>query len=40
MGLNNDKGSFVSVLNQLKIVYKNLFSLCFGLEGRYISIWV
>ena len=38
MGLNNDKGSFVSVLNQLKIVNKNLFSLCFGLEGGYMSL--
>ena len=38
MGLNNDKGSFVSVLNKLKIVNKNLFSLCFGLEGGYMSL--
>ena len=38
MGLNSDKGSFVSVLNQLKIVNKNLFSLCFGLEGGYMSL--
>lgn len=38
MGLNNNKGSFVSVLKQLKIVNKNIFSLCFGLEGGYMSL--
>lgn len=38
MGLNNGKGSFVNVLNKLKIVNKNLFSLCFGLEGGYMSL--
>jgi hypothetical protein len=38
MGLNNNKGSFISVLNELKIVNNNLFSLCFGLEGGYMSL--
>ena len=38
MGLNNDERSFVSVLKKLKIVNKNLFSLCLGLEGGYMSL--
>ena len=38
MGLNNDKGSFINVLYNLKIVNRNLFSLCFGLEGGYMSL--
>jgi len=38
MGLNNDKGSFTNVLYNLKIVNRNLFSLCFGLEGGYMSL--
>jgi hypothetical protein len=38
MGLNNDKGSFINVLKHLNIVNKNLFSLCFGLEGGYMSL--
>ena len=38
MGLNNDKGSFINILYNLKIVNRNLFSLCFGLEGGYMSL--
>ena len=38
MGLSNNKGSFTSVLYNLKIINKNIFSLCFGLEGGYMSI--
>ena len=38
MGLNNDRGSFSSVLYNLKIINSNIFSLCFGLEGGYMSL--
>ena len=38
MGLSNDKASFIDVLYNLKIVNRNLFSLCFGLEGGYMSL--
>ena len=37
IGLNNDKGSFTSILYNLKIIKKNIFTLCFGLEGGYMS---
>ena len=37
IGLNNDKGSFTNVLYNLKIIKKNIFTLCFGLEGGYMS---
>ena len=38
MGLNNDKGAFTNVLYNLKIIKKNIFTLCFGLEGGYMSL--
>ena len=38
MGLNNDKGSFINVLYNLKIINNNIFSLCLGLEGGYMSL--
>ena len=38
LGLNNDKGSFSSLLFNLKIINKNIFSLCLGLEGGYMSL--
>ena len=38
MGLNNNKGSFIDLLYNLKIIDKNIFTLCFGLEGGYMSI--
>lgn len=38
MGLNNFKSSFNSILYNLKIINKNVFSLCLGLEGGYMSL--
>ena len=38
MGINNKKRSFVSLLYNLKIINKNIFSLCFGKDGGYMSI--
>ena len=38
MGLNNSGKSFVSILYRLKIINKNLFSLCFGQNDGYFSI--
>ena len=38
MGINNDKGSFINVLKNLKIIDKTIFSLCFGPEGGYMSL--
>ena len=38
MGLNNDQGSFPTLLYNLKIIKRNLFSLCLGLEGGYMSL--
>ena len=38
MGLNNGKGSFIDVLYNLKVVDRNLFSLCLGLDGGYMSL--
>ena len=38
MGINNEKTSFISLLYNLKIIKKNIFSLCFGLEGGYMSL--
>ena len=38
MGINNDKGSFINVLRKLKIIDKNIFSLCFSPEGGYMSL--
>ena len=38
MGINNEKRSFVSLLYDLKIINKNIFSLCFGIDGGYMSI--
>ena len=38
MGLNNDKGSFINALYNLKIINRNIFSLCLGLEGGYMSL--
>lgn len=38
LGLNNEKGSFSSLLFNLKIINKNIFSLCLGLEGGYMSL--
>ena len=38
MGINKDKGSFINILKELKIIDKNIFSLCFGPEGGYMSL--
>jgi len=38
MGLNYAKGSFIDVLYNLKVIDRNLFSLCLGLDGGYMSL--
>ena len=38
IGLNNEETSFISLLYKLKIINKNIFSLCLGLEGGYMSL--
>jgi hypothetical protein len=38
MGMNNDPKSFISLLYNLKIINQNLFTLCFGLRGGYMSL--
>ena len=38
LGLNNEETSFISLLYNLKVIKKNIFSLCFGLEGGYMSL--
>ena len=38
MGLNNEDNSFISLLYNLKIIDKNLFSLCLGSERGYMSL--
>ena len=38
MGMSNNKKSFISLLYNLKVVNRNIFSLCFGLRGGYMSL--
>ena len=38
MGMNNEETSFISLLYNLKVIKKNIFSLCFGLKGGYMSL--
>ena len=38
MGMNNDPKSFISVLYNLKVINNDLFTLCFGLRGGYMSL--
>lgn len=38
MGLNNEETSFISLLYKLKIINKNIFSICFGHSGGYMSL--
>ena len=38
MGMNNNPKSFISLLYNLKIINRNIFSLCFGLRGGYMSL--
>ena len=36
--MSNNKKSFISLLYNLKVVNRNIFSLCFGLRGGYMSL--
>jgi len=38
MGMNNHPKSFISLLYNLNIINRNLFTLCFGLTGGYMSL--
>ena len=38
MGMNNNPNSFISLLYNLKVINQNLFTLCFGLRGGYMSL--
>jgi hypothetical protein len=38
LGVNNNEKSFISLLYNLKIINRNIFSLCFGLRGGYMSL--
>ena len=38
MGMSNNPKSFMSLLYNLKVVNRNIFSLCFGLRGGYMSL--
>ena len=38
MGMNNNPKSFSSLLYNLKIINSNIFTLCFGLRGGYMSL--
>ena len=38
MGVNNNDKSFIGLLYKLKIINRNIFSLCFGLRGGYMSL--
>ena len=38
MGMSNNPKSFISLLYNLKVVNRNLFTLCFGLRGGYMSL--
>ena len=38
MGLNNKKRSFVDILYKLKIIRRNLFSICLGHLGGYLAL--
>ena len=38
MGINNNEKSFINLLYNLKIIKKNVFSLCFSLRGGYMSL--
>ena len=38
IGLNYNEKSFISLLYKLKIINKDVFSLCFGLRGGYMSL--
>ena len=38
MGMSNSDKSFISILYKLKVVNRDIFSLCFGLGGGYMSL--
>lgn len=38
LGINNSPKSFIGLLNKLKIINKNIFSICFGRKGGYMSL--
>jgi hypothetical protein len=38
MGMSNNPKSFISLLYNLKVVNRNIFTLCFGLRGGYMSL--
>ena len=38
MGVNNNEKSMISLLYNLKIINRDIFSLCFGLRGGYMSL--
>ena len=38
LGVNNSPNSFIGLLYKLKIIKQDIFSLCFGLRGGYMSL--
>ena len=38
MGMSNNPKSFISLLYNLKVINRNIFTLCFGLRGGYMSL--
>ena len=38
MGMNNSPKSFISLLYHLKVINQDVFTLCFGLRGGYMSL--
>ena len=38
MGMSNNPKSFISLLYNLKVINSNIFTLCFGLRGGYMSL--
>ena len=38
LGVNNSPNSFIGLLYKLKIIKQDMFSLCFGLRGGYMSL--
>ena len=38
MGMSNNPKSFISLLYNFKVINRNIFSLCFGLRGGYMSL--
>ena len=38
MGMSNNPKSFISLLYNLRLINRNIFTLCFGLRGGYLSL--